>query len=126
MERAIQYYKNGFTINQDYYTGENYALCLDLKSAVENEEDEKIYLKVEAKKTRKKIIEIIEELKLDEDFEIRSDLKWIYATLSNCYFALNNKNEFEAFQTKFLEQNPETWEIETFEETINLLKTIYK
>ena len=83
-------------------------------------------MKVEAKKTRKKIIEIIEELKLDEDFEIRSDLKWIYATLSNCYFALNNKNEFEAFQTKFLEQNPETWEIETFEETINLLKTIYK
>ncbi|MFV0179773.1 hypothetical protein OBK28_09360 [Empedobacter falsenii] len=126
LERAIQYYKSGFTINQDYYTGENYALCLDLMSTVEKDEDEKIYLKVEAKKTRKKIIEIIEELKLDEDFEIRSDLKWIFATLSNCYFALNNKNEFETFQTKFLEQNPETWEIETFEETINLLKTIYK
>lgn len=35
----------------------------------------KIYLKFSAKKTRKEIIEIIEKLKDDEDFGIRSDLK---------------------------------------------------
>jgi tetratricopeptide (TPR) repeat protein len=118
LDRAIEYYKRGFSINQDYYTGENYALCLDFKSEITSDSDEKIYLKVEAKKTRKEIINIIEKLNDDEDFEIRSDLKWIFATLANCHLALDNVDLFEKYKSLFENCNPEEWEMETFQDSV--------
>lgn len=119
LDRAIEYYKRGFSINQDYYTGENYALCLDFKSEITSDSDEKIYLKVEAKKTRKEIINIIEKLCEDEDFEIRSDLKWIFASLANCHLALDKIDLFEKYKSLFEKCNPEAWEIETFQDSVN-------
>jgi tetratricopeptide (TPR) repeat protein len=124
LDRAIEYYKRGFTINQDYYTGENYALCLDLKAEIAQEHEEKIYFKYSSKKTRKEIIEIIEKLKEDEDFEIRSDLKWIYATLSHCNFAIGNSDQHEIYSQKFLNLNPLEWEIQTYTDSLENLKTI--
>ncbi|HBT85956.1 MAG TPA: DUF4071 domain-containing protein [Porphyromonadaceae bacterium] len=121
LDRAIEYYKRGFTINQDYYTGENYALCLDLKSVIASDDDERIYLKVEAKKTRKEIFQIIEKLQEDEDFEIRSDLKWIYASLANCHLAFDNFHHFENFKTLFENCNPNEWELESFNESVQLI-----
>ncbi|MGC8774544.1 MAG: TRAFs-binding domain-containing protein [Chlorobaculum sp.] len=126
LDRAIDYYKRGFTINQDYYTGENYALCLDLKSTITNDSEEKIYLKFSAKKTRKEIIEIIENLKNDDDFELRSDLKWIYATLSHCYFAIGDTENHQIFSKKFSDLHPEKWEIETFNNSLEHLTEILK
>lgn len=126
LDRAIEYYKRGFSINQDYYTGENYALCLDFKSEISSDSEERIYLKVEAKKTRKEIINIIEKLKDDEDFEIRSDLKWIYASLANCHLALDNVDHFDKFKALFENSSPEGWELETFHDSvkhINQLKS---
>lgn len=124
LDKAIEYYKRGFTINQDYYTGENYALCLDLKSQITEDDEEKIYLKFSAKKTRKEIIEIVTKLEDDEDFQIRSDLKWIYATLSNCYFATDNMEYYSIFYKKFMDLKPEQWEIDSFNESIEQLKKI--
>jgi len=126
LDRAIEYYKRGFTINQDYYTGENYALCLDLKAEITIDTDERIYLKYSAKKTRKEIIEIIEKLADDEDFQIRSDIKWIYSTLSHCYFAINDIENYRLFSEKFMELRPVEWEIKTFEESLEHLKIINK
>lgn len=122
LDRAIEYYKRGFTINQDYYTGENYALCLDLKSEITEDQDEKIYLKFSAKNIRIEIIKIIERLKEDEDFEIRSDIKWIYATLSHCNLAINNNEQHQFYQDKFYQLNPLDWELETYNNSIEHLK----
>ncbi len=126
LDRAIKYYKKGFTINSYYYTGENYALCLDFKSETTTNSDEKIYYKLEAQKTRESIIEIIEELENDDDFLKRSDLKWIYATLSNCYLALNNQALHKEYEQKFYELTNVNWEKETYEKSrehiINLKK----
>jgi tetratricopeptide (TPR) repeat protein len=124
LDRAIEYYKRGFTINQDYYTGENYALCLDLKSEITTDRDERIYLKFSAKKVRKEIIEIIKKLKEDEDFQIRSDIKWIYATLSHCYFAVDEIEHHKEFSAKFHDLNPLEWEIKTYEESLVHLQSI--
>ena len=126
LDRAIDYYKRGFTINQDYYTGENYALCLDLKSTITNDSDEKTYLKFEAQKTRKEIIEVIENLKSDDDFELRSDLKWIYATLSHCYFAIGDNDNYQIFSAKFEDLHPEKWEKETYDNSLKHLIEIQK
>ncbi|MCU7618561.1 TRAFs-binding domain-containing protein [Chryseobacterium sp. PBS4-4] len=124
LDRAIDYYKRGFTINQDYYTGENYTLCLDLKSEITKDEEEKIYLKFAAKKNRKEIIKIIENLKEDEDFESRSDLKWLYATLANCYFSLDDHGNFELYNDKFLSSTTVDWEIETYNKGLEHLKRL--
>lgn len=123
LNRAIDYYKRAFTINQDYYTGENYALCLDLKSEAITDEHEKIYLEIEARKTRQEILNIIDTLKEDEDFEIRSDLKWIYATLANCNLALGNNGEYETYEAKFLSSNPDSWNIESYMQSIDKIKS---
>jgi len=124
LDRAIEYYKRGFTINQDYYTGENYALCLDLKSEISSDNEERIYLKVSAKNVRKEIIQIIEKLKDDDDFAIRSDIKWIYATLSHCYFAVDDVEKYYTFTEKFYSLDPLDWERNTFEESLSHLNSI--
>lgn len=126
LDRAIEYYKRGFTINQDYYTGENFALCLDLKAEISDDQEEKIYLKVSAKKNRKEIIEIIEKLKDDDDFGIRSDLKWIFATLSHCNFATGNDEQHKLYSQKFFNLNPLDWEIKTYNDSLEHLKTLNK
>ncbi|MCT4628820.1 tetratricopeptide repeat-containing protein [Winogradskyella sp.] len=125
LDRSIEYYERGFTINQDYYTGENYALCLELKSEVTHDFDEKTYLKYAAIKARKEIIEIIDQLSKEEDFEIRSDLKWVYATLSHCYLGIKNAKKHKVYSDKFYELNPLDWQKATYEKSLKQLKKIH-
>lgn len=124
LDRAIQYYKKGFTINSDYYTGENYALCLDFKSQITVISDEKIYYRLESKKTRETIIKLIIELEQDEDFLIRSDLKWIYATLSNSYLALDDEKNHLKYEQLFFEMTTVGWELETYNKSKEHVKKI--
>jgi len=126
LDRAIEYYKRGFTINQDYYTGENYALCLNLKAELSTDPDEKTYLNFSAKKTRKEIIEIIDKLRDDEDFGLRRDLMWIYATLSNCYYGIGDNNNHQNSEKNFKDLNPVEWQIETYEKSLSQLKQLIK
>ncbi len=126
LERAIKYYSKGFAINSDYYTGENYAFCLDLKAKHIADEEEMIYCRIEAKKTRVAIIEIIDSLRKDDDFLIRSDLKWIYATLANCYLALGRHEEFIEHENLFFKANPIGWEIDTYNESKHHLQNLNK
>lgn len=118
IDRAIEYYHRGFVISQDYYTGENYAICMELKSQVASDPDEITSLRFSAKKTRIEVIEIINKLRDDEDFLMRSDLKWIYATLAHCYFATGDQENFQMYKDEFIKQNPLEWEIETFSDSI--------
>lgn len=126
LNRAIEYYKKGFNLNSNYYTGENYALCLELKSERVEDNDEKIYYKIEAKKTREEIIKIIEKLSEDDDFDKRSDIRWIYATLAHCYLAQDNQELHSEFENKFKEHKQADWEWETYNDSkqkiINLKK----
>lgn len=121
LDRAVDFYKRGFTINQDYYTGENYALCLNLKGKISEDAEEKIYFKIEARKTRKEIIKIIEKLKEDEDFEIRSDLSWIYATLAHCHYALEDNELYQSYEGKFKSSEPLEWHLDTYKKSLQLL-----
>ena len=114
MNRAIDYYEKGFALNSDYYTGENYALCLELKSEYITDNEEKIYYKIKARKTREQIIKIIEQLKKDDDFEKRSDIRWIYATLAHCYLAQDNQNLHSEYENKFKKLKQADWEWETY------------
>lgn len=111
LDEAIEMYRKGWTLHQDYYTGENYALCLEQKSILEKDERHKIHKQVEAEEIRKQIIDIILPTLEEEEPE---ELKWKYATLANCYFALGDVEKGQEYEQKFKEQNPDEWEIETF------------
>lgn len=114
LNRAIDSYRKGWNINENYYTGENYALCLNLKSKFLKVNDEKVYCNFEAKITRQRIIQNLENEVNNDEFINRIDTKWIYATLSNCYLSIDDKGKAIEFENKFLE-NSLDWEKETFE-----------
>lgn len=116
LNRAIESYGKGWNLSEDYYVGENYALCLNIKSLQLNDSDEIIYNNFEAKKTRLKIIEILTEVISEEGFENRNDKKWIYATLSHCHLAIKDKKKSTEFEKKFLLTSLD-WEKETFEKS---------
>lgn len=124
LNRAIDYYGKGFKINSDYYTGENYALCLDFRAEVENDGDERIYYKIEAKKTRAAILGILSELLADDDSENRHDIKWIYASYSICSLALDEGSLHEEYERKFFDKAPESWEVETYEDSKKHIKNL--
>ena len=119
LNRAIFYYGKCFKIRGDYYTGENYALCLEFMSRLDIDPEEKIYFRIEARKTREKILTILVELNHDESFEQRNDKKWIYATLSNCFLATGNKRDAQKFKELFLNEKPVDWEEKTFNDSRN-------
>lgn len=111
LDEAIEMYKKGWTLHEDYYTGENYAFCLEQKSILEKDERRKIHKQVEAEGVRKQIIDIILSTLEEEEPE---ELKWKYATLANCYFALGKAEKGQEYEQKFEEQKPEKWEKETY------------
>lgn len=113
LRRAKNVYEKGFQISSDYYTGENYALCLDMLSASEEDDDERIYFRVAAKKTRKRIIDILLDIISEEP---DSKYKWAYATLSNCFYALDNHSEGDKYEQIFKNMTDIQWEQETFDE----------
>jgi len=122
LKRAISYYEKGFQIRNDYYTGENYALCLDIMSSVEEDDDEKTYYLIAAKKARKQIIEILEDVETAiEGGEIGVKFKWAVATLSNCYYGLGEDGKGKKFEEMFFSLAEAKWEKDTFQENKNKL-----
>lgn len=118
LKRAVDFYGKGFLIRNDYYTGENYALCLDMMSAVEKDEDEKTYYQIAARKARKQIIKILENIEeMAEDANPGEEIKWPIATLSNCYFGLGDDEKGKKFERLFLGIASAQWEKDTFLES---------
>lgn len=117
LERALEYYGKGWNIYKDYYTGENYALCM-LEVSNEKKDDEKIYYKIGAKKTFQQIVDILLKSLKSEDFE---NTLWKYATLSNAYLACDNIDQASYYEDMFMAQNPAEWQILTFSETKSII-----
>ena len=113
---AIETYKKGWSLFNDYYTGENYANCLEQRGLNESDPHMKIYYRIEAERTRKEVIDIVLPL-LSVPEEQLEEVKWRSATLSNCYRSIGDISKSEEYEEKFLKENPESWEIETFQTT---------
>jgi tetratricopeptide (TPR) repeat protein len=122
LDEAIEYYKKGFVIKQDYYNGENYANCLALKTEKKDITNEtRAYLHYESKKVYLEVISIIESSLLEEEVNY-----WMYATLSTAYFYLDNLEKYIEHQTNFFNKVEAGWEKQTYRKTIEELEKIKK
>ena len=117
LNRAVELYGRGFEVKRDYYTGENYALCLDLRAA-ENQttspEDAR-YDRETARRVRARIIDLLQAALADSATEERADYKWMLATMANVLYSLPKTDEAQAYEARFRSLPLAKWEIETFE-----------
>lgn len=115
LDKAIAYYGRGFEVRRDYYNGENLATCLDYRSKIHRDPTERDYDRRRASKVRESIVRNLEHAIEADSFRERTDRKWVFATLANCYFALDNRAAGDRFEAKFYRERPADWEVETYE-----------
>ncbi|WP_345302069.1 tetratricopeptide repeat-containing protein [Lysobacter hankyongensis] len=115
LERASRLYRRGFEIRRDYYNGENLALCYDWLAEAASGSD-RVFYRISAMRTRQEVVALLKPIIESDTFQERSDHKWIFATLAHCLFALGQTDEAIAVETKFREERPAAWEVQTFEE----------
>lgn len=115
LDSAIIFYERGFNIRQDYYNGENLALCYEHRAATQNNLEDAMFDRVSAKKIRRTIIELLIPLVDSPEFQERSDKKWVFATIANCSFALLDDVTGNLYEEMFRKENTAQWEIETYE-----------
>lgn len=121
LDSAIKYYRRGYEVTRDYYNGENLATCYELRSGTQKSTDEAQYDRMSARKIRTELIDILL-IQVDSPaFQERSDRKWIYATLANCFVALSDKANADKYQALFYGELPASWEAETYEKTKQIL-----
>lgn len=113
LDRAIRYYKKSYIVSGNYYTGENYAHCLKIKSNLVTDDKEKVYLLFEAERVWKDVIVNLN--RMLESQEKRVDQIWMYASLSNCFLSLGDEKNADKFKEKFFAEKPLDWQILTFE-----------
>jgi len=114
LSRAIKYYGKGFNIRRDYYTGENYATCLDMMARIEEDDDEKVFHRVAAKRARREIIKILERVEIELEEGASPEYKWAYATLANCFYSLGEDDLGEKYEAAFYSVADVEWEKDTF------------
>jgi MAP3K TRAFs-binding domain len=121
LNQAIGYYRTGYGLRGDYYTGVNLALLLEKRSETQSDADEKIFDQMSARKTRESLIASLQSIVSGDDFSERSDRMWIYGTLSDCYLALGLKEESLHFERLFTSENPAEWEVKSFQEARTMM-----
>ena len=118
LDLAIKYYGRGFDIRRDYYTGENYAICLNFRAALETEPTEQSYYRVSARKVREEIEVILRNILNSPVFEERSDKKWVQASMAHVLTGLNKSEEALQFEKNFFDFRDKgqlaQWEIDTY------------
>jgi len=116
LNQAIDLYGRGFELKRDYYNGENYAVCLDLRANVLDgtSPEDALYDRLTARKARTKIHEILTAAFADPATDERTDYMWMLATMANVLFASGKDTEAAEYETKFLAQRPPDWAIDSF------------
>lgn len=126
LEKAIWFYERGFFIKQDYYNGINAAFLYTKRSILQKKKEEAIVDYTYANRIRKKVLEICNKIVKSKDFKDRGDKNWIYFTLAEAYFVLEQNKEMikaQEFAKKFSEGS---FDISSFEKQKKELELIIK
>jgi len=114
LDKSIEHYGRGFILTRDYYTGENYATCLDLRARTQSDPKERFYDQMTAQKTRIRIRDELNNRLKARGVKNRPDYRWMLATLANTNFALGEMTDGEKFEKLFRQQKLAQWEMDTF------------
>ena len=117
LDDAISLYGRGWSVREDYYTGENYANCLEMRSEATDNKEQAAMDRMTALRVRGELVDYLEPLVTKSATKKRDDYKWMLATLSNTQLALGDKTGAEKNEKAFRAASEAKWEIETFEET---------
>lgn len=121
LDKAIYYYHKGYLIKNDYYNGENYAICILEKINKDGlEKDEINSLKYIAKNIFKDLIKTLQKLVT----EVPEENYWMYATLSTSYYYIGDIDKYTYFRNIFYDKTQSDWERQTYEEQLCRLKNL--
>lgn len=99
LEKAIWFYNRGYYIKQDYYNGINAAFLYSIKSVIDEDKFMSFANYGQARNIRKEIIEICLGLISSDSFKKREDKDWIYLSLAEAYFGLEDfESEMKYFE----------------------------
>jgi hypothetical protein len=114
LDKAIVHYGQGFNLRKDYYNGDNFALCLDLRAGVQEREEDALYDRLTAKKVRQELVERLTPAFAAPDYEDRPDKVWMNATMASSLFALNRPEEAAAYEDRFFALADAQWMRDTY------------
>ncbi len=115
LDDAIRYYGQGYKVRGDDYTGENYALCLDMRAPLRAEYRQAVYDLMEAEQVRTAILQSLPARVDGPGAEEQPDLRWIHATLANTARALGQDGTADRHEAVFRRLAEAPWEVQTFE-----------
>jgi hypothetical protein len=114
LEKSIKFYSKGYHISQDYYNGINYADLLTLNATLVKDKYEAISFFVQSQRVRGDIVNICTSLIRQKTFKERGDQEWIYQSLAQAYFGLNNKKKLKITIDKINKLSKGQFDIDTF------------
>ncbi len=117
LDAAIDFCGRGWSVHEDYYTGENYANCLEMRADVATDTAAAAVDRMMALQVRNRLAERLTPLVRKRATKKLDDYKWMLATLANTQLALGDKEAASAAEKAFLGTKPANWEVETFTET---------
>lgn len=123
IDRAIECYEKGYMINFNPYTGENLAFCYNFKESIVENEEERVFCRVSAKKIREKIYENLSQILELDDYKKIPNVKWMLATFASCCYALGEKEKGDKYENAFMEMSI-AWEQDTYMQQKRELETL--
>jgi tetratricopeptide (TPR) repeat protein len=116
LDKAIWFYEKGFYVQQDYYTGINFAYELTVKATTINNKNEAISFYLQSNRIRNKVIEICNQLIKSKSFKDRGDREWVYQSLAQAYLGLNKKTELKKVIPAIAKLSKGDFDLHTFNE----------
>jgi len=115
LNASVRCYGRGFEVKGDYYNGENYALCLDLRAKDQTDPVEANYDRMTAQKVRRRVQDTLTRAFGEHTAFERPDLQWMLATMSNVARALKDVATADDYEARFRALRRPQWELDTFE-----------
>jgi len=103
LNNAVWFYEKGFYIGSDYYGGINTAYLFNVLANLENDFYESNASFGNARKIRRKVIEICNGLMKDGKWQSREDKEWVYFSMAEAHVGLDEVDE----EAKWLEKAKE-------------------
>jgi len=127
LDKAIWAYEKGFYLKNDYYNGINLAFLLNVRATLNNQERaEAITDFVLARRTRRRVLSLCQELIESSRSPKGADLYWIKATMAEAHFGLGDKELAQKLlsEAKLLLDSSSTWMIQSTEEQLSKLQVL--